>query len=278
MPSESARQGSGTDAGPIPGAVRRRAVADLRAGVEWICHTLWLVRHREPEMVEFQTQQGSLGYPHYILSRAGMIPDSSWVEALYVMPPSLVDHLRQRCLDLGPGSYLAAALAVGGQALRRLCPDPPSSALGQLSLRQPSEGLLPQAWASLPASGDPHQNWLQAAMVLREGRAWAHYRAATKRGLKPAELLQLTTLWDVSEPLQPLSLFRWSEAEQAEAQRSLKARGWLEGATGLSQEGRRQRDAIESETNHWTERLLGGCSDAELGRLAAEVLLPQSAR
>ncbi len=262
---------TGSEPSRAPALPRQRAKAELVAGIDWICHVLWLVRRREPEVLQFQTERGTTGYPHYILSRAGLLPDSEWVETLYVLPPGLVDHLRQRCLALEPPTYLRAALAVGGSALGRISPQPPSPALLELSRGAATEGRLPSAWAALPASGDPHQDWLQAAMVLREGRAFAHYRAASEQGLRPVELLHLSALWHGFDPLQVQRLFRWSEEDVAQARESLRARGWLDPTGGLTGEGRSRRDAIEARTDRWTEDLLSGCTDAELERLAREV-------
>ncbi|MGC1185150.1 MAG: hypothetical protein WBA31_08380, partial [Candidatus Dormiibacterota bacterium] len=97
-----------------------RAEARDRLGesLEWICHTLWLAQRREPELLQLQEERGSTGFPHYIVSRAGNVPDQDWAQAIYVMPPSLVDHLRPRCLALQPASYLEAALDAGAAALR----------------------------------------------------------------------------------------------------------------------------------------------------------------
>lgn len=250
---------------------RRESRARLLLSIEWICHTLWLAQRREPELLQLQEERGSTGFPHYILSRAGNVPDADWAAAIYVMPPSLVDHLRPRCLALEPAAYLRAALEAGGAALRRLHPEADGHALGELARTSRPEGRLPQAWWGLTPGDGPHQELLWAAMTLREGRAHAHYRAAEAEGLQPLELLVLSAAWTGVEvdPLQ--RLFRWGDAQVEVARESLRVGGWLDEKGGLSPTGRQRRDAIEARTEAHTDGCMGILSDRELERLAAQL-------
>ncbi|MGC2192810.1 MAG: hypothetical protein WA751_10820 [Candidatus Dormiibacterota bacterium] len=242
----------------------------LLLGIEWLCHTLWLAQRREPELLELQEQRGSTGFPHYILSRAGNVPDREWSAALYVMPPSLVDHLRLRCLALDPASYLNAALESGAAALRRLRPQSSGVALARLARSSRPDGQLPQAWWELPPVADAHQELLWAAMTLREGRAYAHYRASEAEGLEPLELLVLTAIWQGTDPLFMQRLFRWGDDQVAAARESLRVGGWLDDQAVLSAGGRARREALEAQTEAHTDRLLGTLSDRQLELLAAE--------
>ncbi|HVB14194.1 MAG TPA: hypothetical protein VNH38_05490 [Candidatus Dormibacteraeota bacterium] len=246
----------------------------LLLSVEWICHTLWLAQRREPELVQLQEERGSTGFPHYILSRAGNLPDVDWASALYVMPPSLVDHLRPRCLVLEPGSYFVAAMEAGATALRRLRPNANGGALGELARASRPDGQLPLAWWELPPGQDPHRELLWAAMTLREGRAFAHYQAATAQGLQPLELLLLTAVWQGHDGVAAQRFFRWGDDEAAAARASLRAGGWLNEQGGLSAAGRARREALESRTDDHSERLLDSLSDRQLAQLVSELPLP----
>lgn len=250
---------------------RAEARERLGSSLEWICNTLWLAQRREPELVQLQEDRGSTGFPHYILSRAGNIPGQDWVEALYVMPPSLVEHLRPRCLGLEPAQYLEAALDAGAAALRRLHPHAQGTALAELARSSQPDGELPRAWLEMPSDGDPHRDLLWAAMTLREARAYVHYQAARAAGLQPLELLVLSAIWqgDDSTPIQ--RLFRWGDDELVAARESLGENGWLEEDGLLTPAGEERRDAIEARTVANTDRLLSHLSDAHLTELAAQL-------
>lgn len=243
----------------------------LGLALEWICNTLWLAQRREPELVQLQEERGSTGFAHYILSRAGNIPDRDWVEALFVMPPSLVDHLRERCLALDPPGYLLSALDAGATALRRLHPEARGGALAELARSASPEGELPQAWFGLEVGNDPHRQLLWAAMTVREGRAYAHYQAARAAGIKPLELLVLSSVWQGGDHRPPQRLFRWGDEEVAAAQRALEGGGWLEEDGLLTPSGEERRDAIEARTVAHTDHLLAHLSDRELSDLAEEL-------
>ncbi len=243
----------------------------LLRSVEWICQTLWLAQRQEPELVRFQQERGTVGFVHYILSRAGNLPDQDWVRVIYVMPPSLVDHLRLRCLAQEPARYQTLALEAGAEALRRLAPRATGSDLGRLASSVRPAGQLPQAWCDLPQFDDPHLELLRAAMTLREGRAHAHYRAAESQGLEPPELLVLSSLWRQGDLPAVLKLFRWRDQEIEDARSRLRSRGWLGERGELTADGRERRDLIEAETQSHTDRILDPLSDRELSQLVDQL-------
>jgi hypothetical protein len=104
-------------------------------------------------------------------------------------------------------------------------------------------------------------------MTLREARAFVHYQAATAEGLQPLELLLVSAIWQGSDAAPVQRLFRWGDEEVAAAQVALQAGGWLSEQGEMSQVGRSRRDAIEAQTDAYTERLLAPLSDAELEQL-----------
>jgi hypothetical protein len=252
-------------------AARKR----LLLSVEWVCHTLWLAQRREPELIQLQEERGSTGFVHYILSRAGNVPDVDWAAAIYVMPTSLVDHLRPRSLGLDPASYLQASQKAGAAALRRLHPKVSGQALGQLARSSEPDGQLPRAWWELPPPDDPHEELLWAAMTLREGRAYAHYRAAEEEELLPLELLVLTAAWQNADAVPFQRLFRWADEEVDAARESLKSGSWLDQQGGLSASGRARRDALEAKTEAQTDRVLESLTDVQLEQLAAALPISQ---
>lgn len=244
----------------------------LLSKIEWICQTVWLARRSEPEPVQFQRERGSTGLPHYILSRAGIVPDRDWARVIYVLPPSLVDHLRPRCLALGPGEYFAACLEVGAEALRRLSPEARAGGLCDLARSSRPQGELPQAWFELPSGEGEHRQLLWAAMTLREARAYAHYRAASEKGLEPLGLLMVTSAWqEPPDGSVDHRFFRWQAEAVAAEQSALVRSGWLQESGALTESGRSRRLAIEAETDAHTARLLARLSEADLDQLLQEL-------
>ncbi len=250
-----------------PDAGRDPLLEQLLRSLEWTCHTLWLVDRREPELLELHEQRGSTGFPHYILSRAGMLPASEWSDALFVLPGDLVERMRERCLALGPQEYLDLALDAGSRALRRLRPEEPGPELWRLSRSAGGGGGLPQAWVGQPATKDAHRDFLQAAMAVREGRALAHYRAASSRELKPPELLELTARQPGGDRGLPQRLYRWSDDDVAQAEAALRGRGLLAADGEASKRGQALWADLEAETDRWSRELLAPCSAQELQAL-----------
>jgi hypothetical protein len=185
-----------------------------------------LAQRSEPELLQFQQERGSTGFPHYILSRAGIVPDRDWAAVIYVLPPSLVDHLRPRCLALEPADYFMAALGVGATALQRLNPGAQAGGLRNLAQSSRPQGELPLAWFELAPGEGEHRQLLWAAMTLREARAYAHYAAASVEGLEPLGLLMVTQAWQGNGDRPPD--YRFSAGRM----RTLRPNGppWLEAA------------------------------------------------
>ncbi|MGP8249784.1 MAG: helix-turn-helix domain-containing protein [Candidatus Dormibacteria bacterium] len=251
---------------------RDAAQAQLLSKIEWICQTLWLARRSEPELVQFQQERGSTGFPHYILSRAGIVPDKDWATVLYVLPPSLVDHLRPRCFALGPEDYFAACVEVGAEALRRLSPEARPGGLRDLARSSRPDGELPQAWFELPPGEGQHRQLLGAAMTLREARAYAHYRAASEQGLQALGLLMVTHAWEAApDRASDHRFFRWQDTAVAAERSALVGSGWLRESGALTESGHSRRQAIEAKTDAHTERLLAQLSDVELDQLLQEL-------
>ncbi|MGH7640053.1 MAG: helix-turn-helix domain-containing protein [Candidatus Dormibacteria bacterium] len=243
----------------------------LVRAVEWICHTLWLAERREPELVRLQERRGSMGYPHYIVSRGGLVPDERWVDCLYVLPEALVDHLRRRCLDLEPPAYVEASLDAGAQALARLLPEVEAAGLVALARSANPSGELATAWRGLDPGPQPQRRLLWAAMILRESRAHVHYRAAAALGLQPVELLVWTALWNGTGTAHVGRLFRWSEDELQAGLEALRRRGWVGESGALTEGGAAERDRLEQRTGHHTEELLGEGPNPDLERLLAQI-------
>ncbi|MGA8207387.1 MAG: hypothetical protein WB801_03970 [Candidatus Dormiibacterota bacterium] len=254
---------------------RDAARVQLRLSIEWICQTLWLALRSEPELLQFQEERGSTGFPHYILSRAGIVPDHDWATVIYVLPPTLVDHLRPRCLALGPSDYLMASLAVGADALRRLTPDAQADGLRDLAHSSRPHGELAEAWFELAPGAGEHRQLLWAAMTLREARAFAHYQAASGEGLEPLGLLMVTRAWQ--GPVDPTSdhrFFRWQDGDVAAEESRLVGSGWMDESGELTPSGRSRRLAIELKTDAHTDRLLAQLSDRELEQMLQELPAP----
>lgn len=189
-----------------------------------------------------------------------------------MLPPSLVDHLRPRCLALEPADYFRAALGVGATALQRLNPGAQARGLRDLAQSSRPQGELPLAWFELGPGEGEHRQLLWAAMTLREARADAHYRAGSVEGLEPLGLLMVTSAWQgTADRASDYRFFRWQDEDIAAEQSSLVGSGWLEESGELSASGRSRRQAIELQTNAHTDRLLAQLSDTELERMLQEL-------
>ena len=241
----------------------------VSAATDRICHLIWLFQRREPEVVALVERQHSMGFPHYLTSRLGVVEPSRWGAVVYIAPPSLVDHLLPRCIALDPPSYVGASLEAAGAALLRLLGAPPPRGLAEVADEVDPTGPLSAAWAALPRVGDPHRDAIRDAMVIREERAQGHYLAASELGMSPLELLILTSQWRGHRADWISKNFKWSEQEVANGVASLAARGWLHGDALLTELGREVRDKIEVRTEELAGRPLAKIPDSNRRPLVA---------
>jgi len=236
--------------------MNRDHLRSVEAATNRLSHLLWLFQRQEPEVVELVRASGSEGFPHYLTSRLGVLPEGSWARAVYITPESLIEHLLPRCRQLDPPAYVQASLEAAGRAFGRLHPEAPPQGLRVLAEAASPSAELPSAWFALPRSGDPHRDAIRDAMALREERAEGHYRAAREQGLDPLQLLVLTALWR-GQPLASIGRnFKWSQAAIQAASDRLAERGWLGEDGSLSPAGVAAREAIELATDRFAAQPL----------------------
>ena len=175
-----------------------------------------------------------------------------------------------------PESFLRLRLESVDAALRRLCGPDLLTAPGvaeaaaiarEAALAAPTAGRgLAAATAARPWPDEPHLVLWHAQTLLRESRGDGHVAALTAEGLEPAEAL---VLFGAEHGLTTLRERRgWPEDEWAAAGARLGDRGLLDGAGGLTAEGRALRVEVERRTDE-----LAGASWRAVGDERAERLV-----
>jgi hypothetical protein len=100
----------------------------------------------------------------------------------------------------------------------------------------------------------------RACELIREHRGDSHIAASIARGLDPVEMNVLTEVW-VGMPLGSYSASRAWTAEQLEAAADrLRAAGLLDG-DALTEVGRRERDALEAQTDAMEASIVDALGD-----------------
>jgi hypothetical protein len=118
-----------------------------------------------------------------------------------------------------------------------------------------------------PAS--PLTRLWRACELIRERRGDSHRNAWCARGLTAPEIVVLTEAWQGEAPGSTAATLGWGEQEvAAAAAASLRARGLL-GSDGITDDGRRLREAIEADTDAQELPLLDGHDPAEVAALLA---------
>ena len=116
-------------------------------------------------------------------------------------------------------------------------------------------GISRQPWPD-----DPVGRLWRACELIREHRGDSHIAASIARGLDPVEMNVLTEVWVVT-PLGSYSASRAWTAEQLEAAADrLRAAGLLDG-DALTEVGRRERDALEAQTDAMQASIVDALGD-----------------
>lgn len=109
---------------------------------------------------------------------------------------------------------------------------------------------LAAANADVPLPATPFAAAWQALCVLREHRGDGHVALLTTAGLTPVEALVLHVAWQDVVSRRFLQLTRgWDDGAWEQAEASLRERGWLDEAGGLTEDGGDWRDELERETD-----------------------------
>jgi hypothetical protein len=158
-----------------------------------------------------------------------------------------------------PERVLEARLHVAGTALRRVLgaetaesadvAEAATLARAVVEAAAPEGRPLFAAHAGLPWPQEPHLALWHAASALREHRFDGHVASLVAHGVGGLEAHLLLVAAGVStrEGIQPARGFT-DEEWDATADR-LRERGWLDAARGLTDEGRRVHEAVESDTD-----------------------------
>ncbi len=121
--------------------------------------------------------------------------------------------------------------------------------------------------AAIRRSAVPHLALWQAVTTLREYRGDGHVATLLRHEIAPCEALVLQGATGRS-PVDGLQSGRgWSNPEWSAAAEALRARGWLTADGAISDDGRRARDEVETETDHLALapfRALGNDSTGDL--------------
>jgi hypothetical protein len=144
---------------------------------------------------------------------------------------------------------------------------------------------LAAAWIGVDAPDEPHLALWCALSVLREHRGDGHVAALVAEDLDGCEVHPLLVAAGGSTRALQQRARGWTDEEWEAAEARLVARGWLDGAGGLTALGRERRTAVEATTDRlasspWNalgpehvdrfEQLMGPLS----GAIAASALIP----
>lgn len=194
----------------------------------------------------------------YVWGRAAPMGEPSApvvVAAFGVFEPGLIASLYEQARGLASREQVLAAREEGSvESLRALLPDADvegaveqlrrgvDALTGDLAGRPLFAGLV-----SLPWPADPLGRLWHAAGLLREYRGDVHQAANVAAGLSGVQSNLVTEHWVGWEPTSYAATRGWSPEALAAAAEDLAERG-LVTESGLTEEGRRLRTAIEEQT------------------------------
>ncbi len=139
------------------------------------------------------------------------------------------------------------------------------------------------ALRALPVPDDAHGVAWRAAELVREHRGDGHIAACVAAGLGLAEMNVLTELWLGYAPGEYSASRGMSPDRVAAGLDSLRDRGWVDAAGGLSADGQSARDGIEAATDRSQDALVAALGDDleevidAAGVISAAILTAQAA-
>lgn len=201
------------------------------------------------------------GWMGYFASRAaalGAAPPELVIATFYNFHPSMVRRaIPDAWTFSSPERVLEARASVADAALQRLLSVVDEETVNEVArlARRAAEACDPvgrplhAAHAALAWPEPAHLQLWHAATLLREHRGDGHVALLVAEGIDGCEAHVLLVAAGSSTAEIQRQYRNWSEEEWAAAEQRLSARGLLDSAGGLTEEGRRVRDGIERRTD-----------------------------
>ncbi|GAC1518261.1 MAG: hypothetical protein NVS1B12_10850 [Acidimicrobiales bacterium] len=198
----------------------------------------------------------------YFASRAapmGAVAADVVIATFFNFHPALVRRAVPRCWSLvSPEQMVQARFRAADAALRRMLDvsgETVAEAAVLARVAASAPGLSPSGrplyagHASLPWPTEPHLVLWHAISLLREYRGDGHIAAMTTEGVDgPSALVIHGATGDVPPTVLQASR-AWPEDEWAATAERLRARGWIDGAGALTDQGRAHRSRVEDATD-----------------------------
>jgi hypothetical protein len=218
---------------------------------------LHVVGYFAPEVTEAYVDLGLHPRLSYFPARAAALGEAGpalTLATFYVFAPWLVEAALPSAWETTTPTRLVEARRTGmSAALGRVLGEPDVGEALEIA-REVCAGLtapgrpLYAAHAALPWPEDDLLALWHAATLVREHRGDGHLSVLQVAGLDPVEATVLGGLFSSSTSF--LRKTRgWSDEEYASAEDRLRARGWLDGAGGLTADGRARRQLLEDDTD-----------------------------
>ena len=237
-----------------------------------------------PESAEEAGRLGLKGWGAYVATRSaplGQVHPSVVIACFFNFSPSLIHRAIPSCWDTcTPDQAWSARLDAADRTLRRLLGDDaiggPEVADAARLARTAAESAPPDgraffaSHARLDWPQEPHLVLWQAITLLREHRGDGHTAAAIAHGLSG---LQTHVTHAAATKLTSKEIVTarrgWSDEDWDDAVLDLRARGLLDDAGALTDEGRALRSSVEEATDRAASSAWRRLTDEEQGRLAA---------
>ncbi len=214
----------------------------------------------------------------YVAGRAapfGPVGPEVAIATFYNFNPALHRYALPSAWDIASPAEVLAARFRGIQAVYERV-DAPTEGLDELTdlALRAADGLdlagrpLAAANAGVELPEQPFARAWQALTVLREHRGDGHIAALVVAELGPVDALALYAAWQSTVSDRFLKASRgWDEDVWAAAEERLRDRGWMADDGTLTEEGERERNAVEEMTDR-----LAAAPYEQLGRDATERL------
>lgn len=213
---------------------------------------------------EVQQQLGDLGLEPraqgYFALRAapmGRVGPGAAAATFYNFNPAVFAHMFPSTWDLAAPQDVLQARATGIQQTYERIAAPVEGLEDATGLAcEAVDGMsmpgrpLAAANADVDPTGMPFADLWQAVAVLREHRGDGHIAALVTRDVGAVEALVLFSAWQAAVSRRFLQRSRlWDDAAWADAEESLRIRGWMDGDGSLTDAGRQVRDDVEADTD-----------------------------